>query len=177
MDRKIQYDEIIRPVNWGELNQLKKDILWVYDENYTQISAAFLQSEWFTLDYHEYLFLLKDEYFTDHDFYIEGVLVILLAACIEYIDTNGGDPRTLKRLGIKRVQVAVQKFMPQTDNQMVLKERVLFGLEIADTLSENDLLTTDLDLDERHPGSTSFYENINALVDDIIKAYYKSKLN
>jgi len=44
-----------RGIDYLELNQLKKDILWIYDENLGQLNAGFAPSGSFNSNYWEYL--------------------------------------------------------------------------------------------------------------------------
>ncbi|MBW7912115.1 MAG: hypothetical protein H3C54_00055 [Taibaiella sp.] len=175
MNYRIQYNNVKRSVTWEELNQLKKDILWIYDENYNQINAAFVPSYSFKLKYHEYLFLSRDRHFTDYDFYIDGTLIILLAVCVEYLDVAGGDPKTLSDLGLQNVSDSIRQFTPVSDIQGRLKNRILLGLDIASTLTDSDLLDSDLNLYNKHNGVPLFYDDINELADTVIKAYYVNK--
>lgn len=156
-------------VSLAELNQLKKDILWTYDEHYHSMDNVMIPNDSFVLGYQKYLFLDKDEYFDDRDFYINGSLVILLAICIEYIDTMSGDPETLKRIGIGNVQEAMIKFTPSSELQAQLKVKILVGLEIASSMTEKDILNKAEEY--YHEQMPSFYNNIMSITDAVIEEY------
>src|SRR5688500_5501388 len=80
-------------IEWDELNQLKKDILWVYDESVGDLHNPFIPDHSFSTKYWKYLKLDSDKFFVEKErkFYKEGVLIIILCMAIEYIDTTGGN--------------------------------------------------------------------------------------
>ena len=101
---------ITRNIGWAELNQLKKDILWIFDENGNQLHAAFVPDHSFTLPYWEYISLNGDMWFTENErsFYISGTMIIILCMVIEFIDLVGGsllgvgEPKIDDNLGYNR---------------------------------------------------------------------------
>lgn len=158
----------------AELIQLKKDILWTYDEHYHAMDNVMIPSDDFCLDYHKYLLLDKEDFYNDDDynFYINGTLVILLGICIEYIDTLSGDSKTLKRIGINNVEDVINKFTPSQELQSLLKSKILLGLEIAAQIKEEDFLK---DEEYYHEKSPSFFNNIYSITDTVIENYYDQK--
>ena len=74
-----------RNVNWSELHQLKKDILWIYDENTGGLKDSFIPHESFQARYWEYVTLQGDQYLPEPEvkFYHHGSLI-----CIIHIDSK-----------------------------------------------------------------------------------------
>ena len=168
-------DNTKREIDWVELNQLKKDILWIFDENIGQINAGFAPSYSFSLKYWEYLTLDGDKWFYEEDrvFYKTGVLVILLCLCVEYNCIASGDQQVFNRSELPMIIKYVEDYKPQDESESRIREKILIGLRIANSMTEEQLLDTDFE----HKDLPEFYENINAIGDDFILSYYQLKLN
>lgn len=140
----VQSDGLERKIEFEELNQLKKDILWIYDENIGDINSVFVPSASFKMKYWEYLTLNGDRWFSEEEkrFYKIGVLIILLCFCIEYNDVESGDQRAFKRKELPIITTYVQKFMSKNESEINLKNKVLLGLEIASSITTEQLLDT-----------------------------------
>lgn len=164
-----------RSIDWVELNQLKKDILWVFDENTSQLNASFIAEDSFKSSYWEYSTLDGDEWFSDEDkkFYRQGALIITLCMTVEYIDTASGNQQVFGATKINHIISHIENFKPINQNQFKLKSIALLGLNIADSMTENDLLNTD---GYNHPDLKKFYSELDWVDSTFIKAYYKSKL-
>ena len=170
----IQSDKTKREVDFKELNQLKKDILWVYDENIWEINNAFAPSYSFTMKYWEYLTLNGDKWFYDQDkqFYKLGSLIILLCFCVEYNDIASGDQNVFKREEIPIIIEYVINFKPSDEPEEKLKEKVLLGLEIANSMTSEQLLNSEFE----HKLTDKFYDGLRELGTDFISFYYEMKL-
>lgn len=170
----VKPDNTKHEVDWMELNQLKKDILWIYDENLGQINAAFTPSYSFNLKYWEYLTIDGDKLFCkeDKDFYKMGVLVILLCLCVEYNDITSGDQQVFKRHELPIIIKYIKDFKAKDKYEKIIKEKILIGLNIAISLTKEQLVNSGFE----HKDLPKFIENINAIGDYFIISYYKSKI-
>ena len=169
----IQSNGSQREVDYIELNQLKKDILWVYDENFNQINAAFVPSYSFQLNYWEYLTLNKSKFNNseDYEFYKIGSLIIILCQCVEYIDVASGDQKVFKKQEIKIIKKYIQNFKPLDESEELLKTKILLGLTIANSITDEQFLNSEFE----HILNDEFYTNLNAIGNDFISAYYDQK--
>jgi hypothetical protein len=161
-----------REIEWAELNQLKKDILWIFDENTTQLNASFVPSESYQSCYWEYLTLDGDKWFYEEDrnFYKQGVLIIILCMTIEYIGTAGGNQKIFGQAKIENILRYIDTLETVNNNQEKLKELVRLGLTIANTMTEDDLLDSD---DYDHPDLAKFYSHTGWVDTTFIKSYFK----
>ena len=166
-------DGQVREVQFAELNQLKKDILWIFDENTTQLNSPFVPEYSFLSDYWEYLTLNGNEWFyeTDRNFYKQGVLIIILCMTIEYIDTEDGNQRVFGKTKLNTVIQYVQNFQPTNTDQDKLKKIVALGLDIANSMTENDLINSD---GYQHQHLDSFYSQLSWVDITFIKSYFQS---
>lgn len=170
----LKPDNSKQEIDWVELNQLKKDILWIYDENIGQINAGCAPSYSFKLKYWEYLTLDGDKWFYKEDkvFYKTGVLVILLCLCVEYNCIASGDQQVFNRSDLPTILKYVEDYEAKDESENRIKEKILIGLNIANSMTEEQLLDTDFE----HKDLPLFYHNINSIGDDFILSYYQSKL-
>jgi len=167
-------DNSFREIDWTELNQLKKDILWIYDENLNDIGNAFIPKYSFRLNYWEYLTLDGDNWSNENekDFFTGGVLTILLCHCSEYINIAAGDQGVFDRQDLPIIQRYVQNYLPNNQKEKLIKEKLLLGLSISLSMTEDELKNTDF----VHVDNEKYYKNINIIGNAIIKDYYESKI-
>ncbi|HEV7348802.1 hypothetical protein [Telluribacter sp.] len=163
-----------REIDWVELNQLKKDILWIYDENFGDIVNAFVPPYSFKTNYWEYLTLNGDKYFNEEEkaFYHIGSLMILLCCCSEYIDIAGGSQDVFKRNNLSVITEYVEQYHPKNQHEKLISEKVLLGLNLAysmtiENLNDNNFV---------HERTAEYYDSLNDLGNSVIKAYYERKL-
>lgn len=170
----IQSDGTERNIEFEELNQLKKDILWIYDENIYQINCAFAPSDSFSLKYWEYLTINGDKWFSEDEkqFYKIGTLIILLCFCVEYNDIASGDQKVFKRKELPIITKYVENYIPNDAPEIRLKNKIQLGLQIANSLTDEQLLNTDF----VHDLTDEFYHNLKEIGDDFIIPYYEQKL-
>lgn len=167
-------DNTARIIEYDEINQIKKDILWIYDQNFTQINAAYVDDQSFKLKYWQYLSISKTRNFDgDRKMILDGVLIILLCMCVEYIDTISGNQKVLDRTELPEITHYVQHFNAESHEQIKLKSNILLGLEIISSMTPSDLINHDYD----HPNLQLFYSDLNGPANRIIKSYYLEKLN
>ncbi|MFN7601162.1 MAG: hypothetical protein ACK5R0_07165 [Bacteroidota bacterium] len=131
-----------REIEWVELNQLKKDILWVFDENVGDLHNSFVPDYSFPTKYWEYLRLDGDKYFRDEEkrFYKQGVLIVTLCMTVEYIDTTSGNQHISGGTKIDEIIDYVSDFIPSDNDEKRLKEIVILGLRIAASMTPTDLM-------------------------------------
>ena len=170
----IQRDGTKREIDFKELNQLKKDILWIYDENIWEINCASAPSYLFKMKYWEYLTLNGDKWFYEEDkqFYKIGSLIILLCFCVEYNNISSGDQKVFKKEELSIVEEYVQNFKPTDEPEKKLKDKVLLGLQIAKSFTDEQLLNTDFE----HELNGEFYVDLKEIGTDFIASYYEIKL-
>lgn len=161
-----------RVIDWTELNQLKKDILWIFNENTGQLNASFVPDSSFKSKYWEYLTLDGEEVFADIDFYKEGVLIVILCMTVEYIDTSSGNHNVFGDTAIMDISNYIDAFKPTNQKQKQLKAVVLLGLTIAGSMTQADLQNTD---EYDHKDLDTFYSQLNWVDATFIKAYFNSK--
>jgi len=164
-----------RGIDYLELNQLKKDILWIYDENLGQLNAGFAPSGSFNSNYWEYLTIDGDKWFYEEDktFCRTGVLVILLCLCVEYNCIASGDQQVFKREELPTIMDYVTYYEVKNTAERRIKEKILMGLNIAISMTPNQLIDTDFE----HKDLPQFYENMNEIGDHFMLSYYQSKLD
>ncbi len=167
-------DKQKRVIDWTELNHLKKDILWVFDENTGQLNASFVPDYSFSSKYWEYLTLDDDELLamTDIDFYRQGILIIILCMTVEYIDTTTGNQKVFGDTAINHIDKYVEAFQTENKNQEALKNLITLGLTIAASMTKEDLLNTD---GYDHKDLDKFYAQLNWVDVTFIKSYFNSK--
>lgn len=163
-----------RQINWIELNQLKKDVLWIFDQNGGELHNSFVPDYSFTLPYWEYVSINGDKYFydADKDFYREGAHIIILCMLAEYVDIPGGSQLVFGDTDLKDILSHVRRFEPANENQNSLKELTILGLSIAVTITKEDLAKNE---DYKHPEIDKFFSTLRWVDKTFIQAYYKSK--
>ena len=169
-------DNTKRSVDWPELNQLKKDILWIFDFNRRDLPCAFVPELSFSIKYWEFITLDAEDSLSVDDlaFYRQGILVVILCMTIEYVDTIGGNQQVFGDTPIQVVNSYVEAFKPENDNQETLKKILTQGLGIAAAMTPQDLRNTD---GYNHKDLSDFYSQLNWVDDTFIKAYFSSKAN
>jgi|GEM_PF-3391420 len=168
----IQTNGIKREIDFAELNQLRKDILWLYDENFIQINCAFVPTYSFKLNYWEYLTLHSLKSNEQLEFYRIGSLITILCQCVEYVDIAGGNQEVFKKEEICIIKNYVENFEPKDDPEINLKAKVLLGLKISESITDQQLLNSEFE----HELNGEFFKNINSIGIDFIGAYYDQKL-
>ena len=170
----IQSDGTNREVDFMELNQLKKDILWIYDENYHDLNCAFAPSYSFRMKYWEYLTLKGDKSFYENDknFYIIGSMIILLALCVEYNCIASGDQKVFNKEDLPQIIKYVSNYVPKDDAEIGLKEKLILGLKIANSITEEQLINSEFE----HELDEVFYEGLKEIGIDFIGYYYENKI-
>ena len=160
-----------RVIDLVELNQLKKDILWIFDENYGDIKNAFVPSYSFTLKYWEYLTLYGDEGFDEDEkkFYLGGVLTILLCFCSEYLDIEAGSQSVFDHNELPMISNYVKEYVPREKSEKLIKDKILLGLKIAHSMTERDLN----DYNYVHEDNDEYYQDIDVIGNVFINDYYK----
>ncbi len=163
-----------RIIDWTELNQLKKDILWIFDENTGQLNASFVPEHSFSNQYWKYLTLDNDEILSQSDinFYKEGVLIIILCMTVEYMDTTSGNQKVFGDTSIHLIDSYIEMFNALNQNQEKLKFLVRLGLTIAASMTQQDLLDTG---EYNHKDLDTFYSQLNWVDTTFIKLYFNSK--
>ena len=153
---------------------MKKDILWIYDENLSDIPNAFAPSYSFGLKYWQYLTLSGDDWLhlrEDHEFYTIGILTVLLCLCVEYTDTIGGDRDVFNREDLLIAMKFIENHDPNNLLEIQLKEKVLLGLTIGAEMTTEQLQNPDYE----HPRLGEFYDGLQELGTHAILPYFKSK--
>ena len=164
-----------RQIDWTELNQLKKDILWIFDENGGELHNAFVPDYSFTLPYWEYMSINGDKYFYDDqkNFYREGTLIIILCMLAEYVDIQGGSQLVFGDNNLKDILNYTKRFKPVNENQDSLKELAILGLSIAVTITKEEIAKNE---DFQHSDLKKFLSTLHWVDKKFIQSYYKSKL-
>lgn len=165
---------IKRKIDWPELNQLKKDILWIFDENGGELQIAFVPPYSFTLPYWEYATISSDEHFGDKDLYREGALIILLGMLAEYTDIPAGCQTVFGATSFEEIVAGIRLFVPENENQRYLKEAALLGLSIAASITKEDISSNE---ECEHPHLPDFRSRLRWADKTFIQAYYKAKLS
>jgi hypothetical protein len=171
--RKIDGSE--RSIDWTELNQLKKDILWVFDENGGELHNAFIPEYSFNLPYWEYLTIDGDRFFLEEQkqFFKEGALIIVLCMVAEIVDIQGGSQLLFGDTKMKDIIHLVERFNPINENQATLKEIVSIGLTIAASITKDQIAKNE---DLEHPMLLKFYSMLPWVSKTFVQTYYKSKV-
>lgn len=163
-----------RQIDWTELNQLKKDILWIFDENGGDLINAFVPDYSFTLPYWEFVTINGDKFSFEKQkkFYREGTLIIILCMTIEYIDIQGGNQLFFSNHKIEDVFTYIRQFQPANESQNSLKEFLILGLSIAASITKEDIARNE---DFEHPDLHHFLTTLYWVDKTFIHSYYKSK--
>ena len=72
--------------------------------------------------------------------------------------------------GLRQAQ---DRYKPKDESENRIKEKILIGLNIENSMTAEQLLDTDFE----HKDLPLFYDKINPIGDDFILSYYQSKLN
>jgi hypothetical protein len=165
-----------RQIEWAELNQLKKDILWMFDENGSELHNAFVPDYSFTLPYWEYVTLNGGKFFSEEEkqFYKEGSLIIILCMVAEYVDIIGGSQLVFGNNKIDYILDYIKLFEPVNQKQSTLKDLLILGLSIAASITKEDLSRNE---DFEHSHMDHFYSKLPWVSITFIQAYYKAKLD
>ena len=133
-----------RIISQEELIQLKKDILWVYDEHAGDLRNPYIPDNSFTLKYWEYLRLDGDKWFYEEErkFYRQGVLIIILCMTIDYIDTISGNPKIFGTTNISEIQDHIETLELKDSDEIKLKDILLLALGIANSMTKENLQNT-----------------------------------
>jgi hypothetical protein len=163
-----------RQIDFVELNQLKKDILWIFDENGGDLHNAYVPDNSFTLPYWEYASINgKYLYDDDKNFYKEGALIIILCMLAEYVDIQGGSQLVFGDHNLNDILNYINLFKPENENQNSLKELVILGISISVTITKEDIAKNE---DFEHSDLDKFLSSLKWVDNTFIQAYYKSKL-
>jgi hypothetical protein len=113
-----------REIDWPELNNLKKDILWFFDENLGDPVNSFVPDYSFTLPYWEYLNIDGGEFFykEERDFLKEGCLTIINGMICEYVHIPGGSRKVFHDTKIEEINQHIGIFIPANEKQGKLKK-------------------------------------------------------
>jgi hypothetical protein len=168
-------DGTTRQISWVELNQLKKDILWMFDENGNELPNAFVPDDSFTLPYWEYVTLEGGKYFSakENQFYREGALIVVLCMILEYIDIQGGNQLIFGDNTIQDILKYITSFQPIDEKQKGLKELVISGLTIAASITKEDIARNE---NFQHAALNDFHAEMAWVSKNFILAYYNAKL-
>lgn len=163
-----------REISWEELTQLKKDILWVFDECVGDLHNPFIPDESFKTSYWEYLRLKGERWFNDKErkFYKQGVLVVILCMTVEYTDTVSGNQRLFGNTKIDEVLNYVCDFEPVNADEKKLKDTVRLGLDVAGSMTESDLKNAD---GFNHPDLAKLHGQLDWVDRTFVKAYFKER--
>jgi hypothetical protein len=164
-----------RYLDWDEINQLKKDILWNFDENGTELFNSFLPEGTFDLSYWEYLSVEggEDLGYEETTFYRVGSLILVLTKIAEYIDIPGGNQNSFGGTPFHELEWYVRSFQPADPKQSQLMEAALLGLSIAKTITQEDISDND---DYQHRNIGRFVDQLHWVEQTFVLAYYRSKL-
>ncbi|NIG54510.1 hypothetical protein [Chitinophaga sp. Cy-1792] len=164
-----------KELEYEEINQLKKDILWIFDENGADLHHAFVPGHSFTIPYWQYMTLHKDVDWVDEEvkFSIAGAMIVTLCMVVEYIDIVGGDQSIFSTTPLAEVLDYTRNFEPADENLHFLKNLLIAGLTIATGITKEDLWKNEplegLEID-------AFYEKLRQVRERFILPYYQSKL-
>ena len=122
-----------KDVPWFELIQLRKDILWAFDENGPFMHSASLYDECFTLPYWEYACLSGDVHFDkrERNFYKEGGIILTIMQTVSYLHTRRYNPHPFGKTPLKEVQEYIEAFTPSNKRQKRLHEIASSGIAVA----------------------------------------------
>ena len=117
-----------------------------------------------------------DKFFYEEDriFFNQGALIIIIGMTIEYLGTDSGNQKIFGETTITHILNYVDNFIPIIANQKRLKETVKLGLEIANLMTEQDLINTDK---FEHKDLDKFNAELFWVDETFIKAYYRTKIN
>ena len=163
-----------RLIEWAELNQLKKDILWIFDENGAELNNSYIPNESFTLPYWEYLLLEGNMVNRKQiNFYKEGAIIILLSMLSEYIDIPSGNQEVFVSTTISDIVPYADRFQTSNKNQETLKTILLVGLSIAAEISKDNIFSNE---DFKNKDLESFHSGLNWVSNTFIIPYFESLL-
>jgi hypothetical protein len=159
-----------RTVDWNELHQLKKDILWIYDENAGSLKDPFIPHHSFKLKYWEYVTLYGNKILSESEikFYKKGALIITLCMAIDFIDTLSGNQQIFGTTKINDVQDSIKAYEPITPDEIKLKDVVALSLSIADSMTIYD----NNSFGYTHPDMDKLNQNLIWVDDTFIKSYF-----
>jgi hypothetical protein len=160
-----------RKIDWGELHQLKKDILWIYDENAGGMKDPYVPFQSFNARYWEFVTLHTDKILSDHEikFYKQGALIITLCMAVEFMDTIGGDQQLFGDVSINEVMDYINAFEPIGPDEIKLKETVVLSLSIIGSMTEYDKRNS---FGFTHPDMETLDQNLEWVDTTFVKSYF-----
>jgi hypothetical protein len=163
-----------RQIDFVELNNLKKDILWIFDENTNDLPSAFVPRDSFRSKYWEYLSLEGDKWFYEKErrFYRTGVMIILIFMTLEFIDTESGDQKIFGETKVNEIINYVESFKPMKQDEDRLKLILLNLLSIANSMTISDLSNKDF----TYPGRDEVVTDLKWVDETFIKFYFRGLL-
>ncbi len=172
----LQLNNTKRQIGWEELNQLKKDILWVFDENGRELHNSFIPDYSFPLPYWEYATFSGGESISNEEknFYVDGALIIVICMIAEYIDIPAGSQLVFGKTKIADISSFIKTFDPVSEKQIKLRDIVLFGLSIVENITQEDIVKNE---EFEHPDLDKFYSYLPWVSETFIDPYYKMKTN
>lgn len=161
-------------ITWIEFNQLKKDILWVFDENIGDLWNAYVPLDSFTLPYWEYTTLYSDGRSSPAElqFLREGALIIVLCVIAENIDPDSGNLSVFKNYKPATISHYMNRIEPDSEEQRELIGLILLGLKIAADADEKIYWEG---YEFAHPDRDAFFEKLGWVNETFIVPYFKSK--
>lgn len=171
-----QLNNTNRQIGWEELNQLKKDILWVFDENGKELHNAYIPDYSFLLPYWEYPTISGGEFFSTEEkkFYVDGALIIVICMISEYIDIPAGGQLVFGNTKIADISAYIKKFDPVSENQIKLRDIALLGLSVVKDITHEDIAKNE---EFEHPDVHKFYSHLPWVSETFVDPYYKMKTN
>jgi len=161
----LESDPIL--LEWKDINEIEKDILWIYANNVKQLNLAFVPYESFTKKYWQYLTIVTSE---KQDFLRTGCLIIILAMLREYTDIPGGCRLVFHQTPLTEITRYVENFELNNSEAASLKRIALKGLKIASDITTEDLYKND---DLQHPLFDEFTDDLNWVDEIFIQGYLK----
>jgi hypothetical protein len=166
-------DGVQKEIAWVEINQLKKDILWYFNENCGDPYNTYVPGDSFLLPYWEYLTLsstLEAQRSKALQFLKEGALILLNGMICEYIPVFTGDKSIFGQTDFSTIEVYVSQFASTTKQQEDLKAITLLGLKVA---CETDFSNNE---ENPHPQYQDYLAKMVWVDDYFIKGYFRSMM-
>lgn len=162
-------------LTWIELNQLRKDILWVFDQNVGDLWNPFVPLDSMTLPYWVYTTLNSDSYSNPAElqFLREGAMIIILCVITEHIDVECADREVFKYYKPETIGHYIHRIEADSEQQEELIALIRSGLRMAADLDNNAYWD---EYGYHHPERDAYFAKLGWVNDTFIVPYFRSRV-
>ena len=160
------------PVAPIEVMELRKEILFVFDQSIPAFEEGYILDECFKRSYWQFTRINGDVDFNDEErsFAIEGGLIVTIALVVQFLEPDYEDREIFDENAAEALEY-LEAFSSDDPLQQELAQITLFGIQLVITILTSGL--SDNDIEEL---KEDFYDELPWVTQNFIKPYYLKKL-